>query len=309
MKKDYYSGKGSEKKANKKTQKNPHKILKIAMALMLATALVLMIVFLVQNLNKRTEFEKLDKNNYIDYILVEDGSLDVEFDKEKVRYVITTSKDKVGLQCELESDKSKIENCIDIDVPGESAKHQIKVTAENGNVKNYYFTVVKLIDKPVRITDVVGMPEEWVTKDFVFTIKASADDGLHNQAYSYDGGETWTSSPSYNIDQNQTLKVVVRDVNGVLSESREIYIHKVDKTIPMVSLNEVQTSASKTTLITTVTPSTTASGYIYTWYKDGEKITGSSASLEVRRSGKYHVEVKTGAGIAIVSNTVEVSIK
>lgn len=308
MDKDYYAGEPTVEEQIKAQNTGPKKPINIILIVLLVIIIALIILFLVLNLNKKIEYEELETNNFLKSLEITGGSLDQEFDKETVRYQITTSEDKIYLSCELESDKAKIENCKDFEVDSNEVKHQIKVTAENGNVKIYYLRVFKFVDQPVRIINVTGIPDKWGSKDINFTVHASADKGLHAQAYSFDGGLTWTSSGNYITAENKVFKVVVRDVSGNLSPVQDVYINKIDKTKPEVNLTGV-VYQRKATLFANVTPGITASGYTYKWYRNNQPITGNAASLDASLSGTYHVVVTTGAGAVTKSNTFDVNLK
>ncbi len=308
MDKDYYAGEPTVEEQIDYQQNNSNVPFKIIMIATLVVAVALMLIFLVINLNKKTDYKELDKNNYLKSLVVSGGTLNKQFDKDEVRYVVTTDSNSVDFKCDLESTKAKVENCKLVNVVSDSFRHQIKVTAENGNVKIYYFNIVKKIVTPVRVDEVSGIPENWVDRDVILTVKASADSGLHAQAYSYDNGMTWTGSNIYRVSQNQTVKIVVRDVNGTVSQAKDVYINRIDKNVPTVSITSISTS-TRATIYSNVTPAKTPSGYLYKWYRNGIQVPGSSPSLDVTQGGTYHVVVVSGTGKTAKSSTYEVRLR
>lgn len=308
MSTDYYAGEPSiDEQINNQNmgQKTP---LKLIMIILLVLTVILMIVFLFTNLNKEVNYDELDKNNFLKSLVVSGGSLDKNFDKKVVRYRIKTSAPLVKLTCAVESSKAKLENCKSITISEDLTRHQIKVTAENGNVKIYYLTIIKIVDQPVRIDEVLGVPQTWTTNSVTITVKASADDGLHSQAYSYDNGQTWVSSPNLIVNINQTIKIMVRDINELKSPVNDVYIGKIDQNQPSVNITAIET-ARKATLFAIVTPPKTASGYIFKWYRNNVQIPGTTAALDVFQSGSYHVVVTTGAGKTAKSQSHEVRLR
>ena len=308
MDKDYYAGGPTVEEQLQVQNSKPKKPINIVLIILLALIVILIIVFLVATLNKTTSYEELETNNFLKSLKITGGSVDKEFDKKEVRYQITTSENFISLSCELESSKAKIENCEDFEVNSNDVKHQIKVTAENGNVKIYYLRVFKLVDQPVRIINVTGVPEKWGMNDITFTVHASADKGLHAQAYSFDGGLSWTSSANYTTAENKVFKIIVRDVEENQTPVKDVYINKIDKTKPEVSLTGV-VYQRKANLFASVTPGLTASGYTYKWYRNNQAVSGNAASLEAKLSGTYHVVVTTGAGAVTQSNSFEVNLQ
>lgn len=72
------------------------------------------------------------------------------------------------------------------------------------------------------------------------TLKVTASDlqpdgsvgsGLHNEAFSYDGGKTWTSSDTFTVNQNKEVVIAVRDLVGNITYRTE-NITNIDTTGP-----------------------------------------------------------------------------
>lgn len=70
------------------------------------------------------------------------------------------------------------------------------------------------------------------------TIRVQAEDqasGLHADAYSYDGGASWTSESSQSVSENGTYSVIVRDAVGNRT-SAETTVTTIDKVPPEVQI-------------------------------------------------------------------------
>ena len=120
--------------------------------------------------------------------------------------------------------------------------------------------------------------------------------------YSIDG-ENWLSVKEQEkyliIEENQTIQARVRDgVNVVYADS--CIISGIDKTEPTITITKSIVD-KKTVLSAFVMPETTISGYRYTWYKDGKKISFSGSKISSLTPGNYEVKVTTGAGVEATS--------
>ena len=71
----------------------------------------------------------------------------------------------------------------------------------------------------------------WTNKSVKIILKASSPNGLASNAYSYDGGRTWVSNNYVYINNNKTVKIVVKD-----RKNNKIYknvnISNIDKEKP-----------------------------------------------------------------------------
>lgn len=107
-------------------------------------------------------------------------------------------------------------------------------------------TVSNIDRTPPTITDVSSSADSWSTSSIV-TVTAvdlqpdgSEGSGLSGDAYSYDGGATWTSSNTIEITGNQTLDIRVRDNCGNEASS-SITISNIDVTGPEISFTTSET--------------------------------------------------------------------
>lgn len=173
-------------------------------------------------------------------------------------------------------------------------------------------TTQKPTDKPntqeeqyvLAVTSIEGNASNWTNNNVTLTVKTKSSNGLHSQAYSFDGGKTFQTSNSKTFTSNQTVNIVVRDKKGKTT-SYQSKITKIDKTKPTISVSG--TLYTKSTLTANVTPASASSGYSYQWYKDNKIISGAtSKAYTPTEAGTYKVVVKTGAGLSTEYGNIRV---
>ena len=193
-----------------------------------------------------------------------------------------------------------------------SGDYKVKVTTGSGNSATS--NVFKVNKKQTESTSykidikVTKNTEEWTNGNVTLTIKAIATNGLATDAYSFDGGKTFSKTNTKSFSSNQTVDIVVKDKKGNKSTYKE-YITKIDKTVPTVSITGNNTVGSK--LTANVNPTTTPSGYKYQWYYNNSAINGgNSSTYTASKSGSYQVKVTTGSGNSKTSDifTIKVNV-
>lgn len=210
---------------------------------------------------------------------------------------------------------SKIKNATEITYNATSSgKYKIEVTTGSNNkaTSEVYTVNIKTSgtskpsgggtnkkpsvnnNKVPPVVKVSGIPTNWTTNNVTLKISATAVNGLHSTAYSFDGGKTYQKENSKTFTSNTKGTIVVRDKRGN-STKYEFNISKIDKTVPKVTISGNTSPKSKLTAI--VTPSTTPSGYKYQWYKGNTILSGATSSTYTPSTvGTYYVEVRTGSG-------------
>lgn len=159
------------------------------------------------------------------------------------------------------------------------------------------------------VVKVSGIPTNWTTNNVTLKISATAVNGLHSTAYSFDGGKTYQKENSKTFTSNTKGTIIVRDKRGNKT-TYNFNISKIDKTEPKVTISGNATLKSKLNAI--VTPSTTPSGYKYQWYKGNTILSGANGSTYTPSTvGTYYVEVRTGSGkkTKSVGKTIKEQIK
>lgn len=153
----------------------------------------------------------------------------------------------------------------------------------------------------LKINNITGNSSSWTNK-VTLKVSATASRGLANKAYSFDGGKTYQSSNTKTFTKNGSVVVVVKDSKGK-TISKKIEITKIDTTKPNVSISASNKTNTSVLLTAKVDPKTTASGYSYQWYKDGEIIkNANNNTYKVTSTGTYKVKVTTGSGNSVTSS-------
>lgn len=156
------------------------------------------------------------------------------------------------------------------------------------------------------INGVSGNAQNWTKGPVTLKISATASNGLHGEAYSFDGGSTWQKSNSKSFNSNSNVSIVVRDKKGNKTDTYIIYITKIDNIKPSVSINGGTSIGNK--LTAKINPSSIPSGVKYQWYKNGNLISGAtSSSYTPTSAGSYQVRVTTGTGNSTISSKHTIS--
>ena len=225
---------------------------------------------------------------------------------------------------------SKIKNATEITYNATSSgKYKIEVTTGSNNkaTSEVYTVNIKTSgtskpsgggtnkkpsvnnNKVPPVVKVSGIPTNWTTNNVTLKISATAVNGLHSTAYSFDGGKTYQKENQKTFTSNTKGTIIVRDKRGNKT-TYNFNISKIDKTEPKVTISGNATLKSKLTAL--VTPSTTPSGYKYQWYKGNTILSGANSSTYTPSTvGTYYVEVRTGSGkkTKSVGKTIKEQIK
>ncbi len=99
--------------------------------------------------------------------------------------------------------------------------------------------------------------EQWTTTPVTITVNAKDEQsGLQEQAYSFDGGNTWQAENTKTYEQNTAgIVIKVRDEAGNITTYNTINITNIDKDGPTMNVETDTTSNSLTVNITSVTDS------------------------------------------------------
>jgi len=107
---------------------------------------VCIFIFIFTSNSKKPNYNTEDKNSYLKSLEVYGGTIEPAFDSEVTKYTIVADSDYVSFECTPASKKSKVDGCGDkesVKVEDDKVSYDIKVTAEDGNVTRYYFTIIK----------------------------------------------------------------------------------------------------------------------------------------------------------------------
>ena len=101
------------------------------------------------------------------------------------------------------------------------------------------------------------------------------------EAYSFDGGQNFQDSASYDVLENGVFMLVVRDINGRLSKTVSLAIRNIDKDAPQINFENpttVQLNSNfsvRTGVVVTEDGSGLANGYVATPNAINTKVEGS----------------------------------
>lgn len=171
----------------------------------------------------------------------------------------------------------------------------------SGNV-DFSPTVSVIVDHidhtPPEIASFQASSDAWQSSVELLVNASDAESGLAAEAYSFDGGVSWGTSPVYTVTKNGTYCVSVRDVVGNV-KTAETTVSCLDNTPPVVS---VATSPSagdwyEGGLTVNVQAQDTESGLAdapYSFDGGASYLVGNSATLS--ESGVLEIAVKDRAG-------------
>lgn len=81
---------------------------------------------------------------------------------------------------------------------------------------------------------VTGNPTNWTNQDVTLTIVPAIAD---TYMYSFDGGNTWQSSPSKTFSSNQTVNMKIKTLDDFTSNQVSETINKIDKIDPSINIS------------------------------------------------------------------------
>lgn len=128
-----------------------------------------------------------------------------------------------------------------------------------------YFATVNgscAVEAPI-IMDVTGNPTDWTRGPVTLTILSDVDS--EDNEFSFDGGETWQSSPSKTFSENQNgIEAMIRNNgNNTVSAKQIVDITKIDTTPPSITINNgamIATLGDNTSFSSLVTVADSQSG-------------------------------------------------
>ena len=105
---------------------------------------------------------------------------------------------------------------------------ELYIRDESGNVIKYEKEICYVDTQAPVIKDISVSPEKvWINGEAKITVIAEDElSGLHDRAYSFDGGATWQENNVFVLEQSQILKILVRDKVENISDFYEVEVHK-----------------------------------------------------------------------------------
>lgn len=223
-----------------------------------------------------------------------------KLNEDKSEITVTESGEYYVKVIDKSTKKEVTSNIFDVNIKEkdkDKPSNNITNDTTTSNKNNYTLSISK----------VTGNSDKWVDSVTLY-VEASTSNGLHSKAYSFDGGKTYQASNFKKFTKNQNVKIVVRDIKGN-KVSKNVNITKIDTTIPKISISASDKTNKSVTLTANVTPASTASGYKYEWYKDGNKLNGiTSSTYKATETGIYKVKITTGTKKSVASNEYKFNV-
>lgn len=183
----------------------------------------------------------------------------------------------------------------------DNGEYKIVIPDNAGNVGYWNFELT-LIDRTAPVIDsFTASTTDWTNGNVILTVNAHDEassggtaSGLAQEAYSFDGGNTFGSVKTLSVTQNGVYTVHVKDAAGNIT-STSIEITNIDKTAPLISsFNTDVSSWTNRSLDLTVVAEDDSSG-IAGYSFDGTNYSDKKV-LTVYGNGTYTVYVKDNAG-------------
>lgn len=194
-------------------------------------------------------------------------------------------------------------------------KEYMAIVRDKADNRDSRKTVVDFVDLIVpKITDFSPDSTDWAQSHVLTVTARDHESGLANEAYSWDGGQTWTADNTLTVTENGTYKVIVRDRvgNGNIDgtevdpdnpggdEGKDnievIVIETIDTTSPQLEQSQTPTDWTNDCVRLDVKAIDEGSGLAeqaYSW--DGGQTWTTESSHTVYVNGNYSVIVRDKA--------------
>lgn len=141
---------------------------------------------------------------------------------------------------------------------------------------------IKLTSDNVKI---VLSETEWTKDDLKLTIQYDNNASRYIKGYSFDGGKSWTTTNSLNIQENQNLNIAVKDINNHIY-SIDYKIDNIDREGPIIKVEDnIQvTRGSKVNLSDYITVTDDQSGL-------RDEVVFTPATINTNVNGTYTVQI------------------
>lgn len=151
----------------------------------------------------------VSKINTIESISI-NGKNVSNFDKDILEFNVYVNKSdkEYNLNVVLSDSSSKVEGTGKLDLPSDKTIHEIKVTSENGDVRIYKLTIIKVSDT-TSISDIISNLSVKVSGSVIYNISPNTNAGtLINSINKYSAGTTVTINESngVGVGSGSTLK-------------------------------------------------------------------------------------------------------
>lgn len=130
----------------------------------------------------------------------------------------------------------------------------IRIRDKVGNILETSYVINKIDKDAPEILSVSGNPTSWTTSTTLIIDASDTGVGLASKPYSWDGGNTWTSSGAKTFNQNGLVEIQVKDaLDNVASKNINIqYIDMTSPTLVSITGEGSSTSFAKSRTITVI---------------------------------------------------------
>lgn len=296
---EYHVHKDDENKEEKKQNKKLNISKKYIIIFIIVIIILIIEMFFFIYINKQKKQSHILKN-----IIIENNTYSPSFSPNIYDYYLLTEDKKLTIECKITNSR-EVEGCNEkIDLSNYyNYIHQI-IVIEN-NTKKIYKIYIKVkeseTEQNISIESIDGLNNDWTNKNKSIKINAKSENKIIG--YSFDNGLTWQESNTYEVEENDNLKVVVQDEYGNKSAVRQINIHSIDKTLPTGTIIKEESNNKKITL--RVMGKDDESGIdSYSW---NNKDYSDEKTFTVTKKGNYYVTIKDKAGN--ISEKIIITIK
>ncbi len=159
--------------------------------------------------------------------------------------------------------------------------------------------------------DVIGTDGIW-SLSAVITVTGAQDDrddALADEPYSFDGGATWQSENTFTVTQNGDYTVLVRDAVGNIYDSDKLHVDHIDRTPPVITIDESTISRNWATGTATVEFTVSDNNEVGCNLANITGDVGGTGSVTVTDAGSpnTYIATVTGDPDAFVQNKIKLS--
>ena len=153
-----------------------------------------------------------------------------------------------GEEIELEGGWQKAENKTE--TVGNLKDGDLIIARLTDGINTTAYASLPIEDNVLPTIEVEGQSEEWTNKDVILTVIAQDNEsGLQENAYSFDGGNTWQADNTKTYNQNTAgIVIKVRDEAGNEATYQTIDITNIDKTGPEILIQEGEITTKEITV-------------------------------------------------------------
>lgn len=274
---------------NDKNEDNSQLILKNALYILFGLFVILFGSFMIMAFQKRgSEF-------IFDFEIIPIGyEFDEPFNSRKFEYNLIVDANEVQIDC---STKLGVKGCNTIvAINDKKVDHEIQYMYSDTEIYTYMIHITKKETTNFIKINSIKNNQGHIVIDAHSTINRKLE-------YSFDNGFTWQSSNKYEVYDNGSIQLLIRDDSGNQTQSIIINVNDIDVIAPTVDIIVKEKGKSKIVLYALA--SDNYSGVdSYNWNDSGY---GSSDTFEVTQAGTYTVSVRDKYGNESIKKMITIT--